>query len=124
MRPRKPNGGLWRGLSGAREPFPYIRLPETTISGPPHQSGCSGKYQDGWFFGHAAVEIRGTDISFRIEELKPPHGEGRVTKLQDWGMLGLNKIPLARARGSVRSAEKPRAQRAAGGSWSVAMPAR
>jgi 3',5'-cyclic-AMP phosphodiesterase len=63
----------------------------------------SGEYADGWFFGHALVELRGTDVSFRIEELKPPYGRGRVTRLEEWGMAG---------------------QRAAGGSASAGMPAR
>ncbi len=50
---------------------------------------ASGKYEDGWFFGHALVEVNGTKVDFKIEELKPPHGQGRVTNLADWGMLGL-----------------------------------
>ena len=50
---------------------------------------ASRKYQDGWFFGQALVEVHGTDINFQIEELKPPYGQGRVTKPSDWGMLGL-----------------------------------
>jgi predicted phosphodiesterase len=49
----------------------------------------SRKYEDGWFFGHALVEVHGTDINFQIEELTPPHGQGRVTKPMDWGMHGL-----------------------------------
>src|SRR5262249_27896860 len=49
----------------------------------------SEEYQAGWFFGHALVEIRGTDIRFSIEESKPPHGKGRVTPVTDWGMLGM-----------------------------------
>jgi len=52
---------------------------------------ASGQYADGWFFGHALVQVRGTDVDFRIEELPPPHGEGRVTSVMDWGMLGLVK---------------------------------
>jgi Icc protein len=50
---------------------------------------ASRKYEDGWFFGHALVEVHGTDINFQIEELKAPHGQGRVTTPMDWGMLGL-----------------------------------
>ena len=46
-------------------------------------------YASGSFFGHALVTVRGTDIDFQIEELKPPYGQGRVTKPPDWGMLGL-----------------------------------
>ena len=50
---------------------------------------ASGEYEDGWFFGHALVEVNATKVDFKIEELKPPHGQGRVTRLSDWGMLGL-----------------------------------
>jgi Icc protein len=49
----------------------------------------SEKYAEGRFFGHALVAVRGTDIDFQIEELKPPHGHGQVTKPTDWDMLGL-----------------------------------
>ena len=49
----------------------------------------SGKYDDGWFFAHTLVEVRGVEAKFQIKELKPPHGQGRVTGLMDWGMLGL-----------------------------------
>lgn len=60
---------------------------------------ASEKYADGWFSGHALVEVRGTDIGFQIEELKPPYGQGRVTKLEDWGMVGLAD-PVKRAAAS------------------------
>ena len=49
----------------------------------------SGLYQDGWFFGHALVEVHGQSIDFQIREAGPPHGQGRMTKLSDWGMAGL-----------------------------------
>jgi Icc protein len=49
----------------------------------------SGKYEDGWFFGHALVEVQGTHIKFQIEELRPPHGQGRESTVDDWGMNGL-----------------------------------
>jgi 3',5'-cyclic AMP phosphodiesterase CpdA len=50
---------------------------------------ASGEYDDGWFFGHALVEVNAAKADFKIEELKPPRGQGRVTRLADWGMLGL-----------------------------------
>ena len=50
---------------------------------------ASGEYDDGWFFGYALVEVNGTKVDFKIEELKPPRGQGRVTRLAEWGMLGL-----------------------------------
>ena len=65
----------------------------------------SGQYEDGWFFGHTLVTVHGTDVSFQIEELKAPHGQGRASKPADWTLLGL-------------------AHRAAGGSRSAGIPAR
>ena len=59
---------------------------------------ASGEYEDGWFFGHALVEVSGAKVDFKIEELKPPHGQGRVTRLADWGMLGLAHRPAAQER--------------------------
>jgi len=61
----------------------------------------SEEYADGWFFGHALVAVHGTDIDFQIEELKPPTGQGRVTKPMDWGMLGLSESH-ARSRSTIR----------------------
>lgn len=49
----------------------------------------SEKYEDGWFFGHALVEVRGSDIKLTIEEAKAPHGRGRVTGAAQWGFNGL-----------------------------------
>ena len=60
---------------------------------------ASRKYEDGWFFGYTLVEVKGNNVRFLIKELKPPHGGGRVTRLEDWGVAGLvNKgkaAPLA-----------------------------
>ena len=49
----------------------------------------SKRYEDGWFFGYALVEVRGEEVDLRIKELKPPHGEARSTGLKDWGKVGL-----------------------------------
>jgi hypothetical protein len=48
-------------------------------------------YQDGWFFGHALAEVDRKNAVIRIVETGPPHGQGRITKLADWGMAGLLK---------------------------------
>jgi len=50
---------------------------------------ASQRYEDGWFFGHALVEVKGDNVDFRIRETGAPRGEGRVTELGDWGMTGL-----------------------------------
>jgi hypothetical protein len=44
----------------------------------------SGRYEDGWFFGHTLVEVNGRDVRFEIREI-----EGRITSLNDWGTVGL-----------------------------------
>jgi hypothetical protein len=46
----------------------------------------SGRYEDGWFFGHTLVEANGTEVRFHIEEIG-----GRTTTLRDWGTVGLVK---------------------------------
>jgi Icc protein len=45
-------------------------------------------YEDGWFFGYALVEVSGREVKVQIKEIKPPHGRGRVTRLDDWGAGG------------------------------------
>src|SRR6266849_6081346 len=50
---------------------------------------ASKQYEDGWFFGYALGEVSGIKAVFRIQELNAPHGEGRTTKLEDWGTDGL-----------------------------------
>jgi predicted phosphodiesterase len=62
----------------------YVSMPSSG-----GQLRLSGLYQDGWFFGHALVEVHAQGIDFQIEEAGPPHGQGRRTTLTDWGMAGL-----------------------------------
>lgn len=50
---------------------------------------ASGQYKDGWFFGYTLVQVKDGAAQFTVHELKAPHGEGRVTDLRAWGMLGL-----------------------------------
>ena len=74
----------------------HIDLDGVTYLSMPSSGGHlrnSKKYEDGWFFAETAVDVRGTDVSFRIQELKPPHGQGRVTTPKDWGKVGL--VPRA-----------------------------
>ncbi len=52
---------------------------------------ASGKYEDGWFFGYIVATVNGTDVQFSVHELGASHGEGRVTPLSDWGVVGLLK---------------------------------
>lgn len=51
----------------------------------------SGRYEDGWFFGHTVADVRDKDVRFEVREM-----EGRVTHLNDWGTVGLNSAPHTR----------------------------
>jgi Icc protein len=70
---------LHADLEGIR----YISMP----SAGGHLRG-NHQYEDGWFFGYALVEVSGRDVKVQIKELKPAHGRGRVTSLDDWGAGG------------------------------------
>lgn len=45
---------------------------------------ASGKYEDGWFFGYAAVDIRKNEPIWSIQSV-----DGRSTTLKEWGPAGL-----------------------------------
>lgn len=45
---------------------------------------ASGKYEEGWFFGYASVEVGSKGVEIRIREL-----DGRLSLLNDWGPTGL-----------------------------------
>ena len=81
-------GHLHQLLRFELEGVTYISLPSSG-----GHLRASGKYEDGWFFGHSLVEVNGAKAEFKVEELKPPLGQGRVTRLADWGMLGLASAP-------------------------------
>ena len=70
----------------------HLDLEGVTYIAMPSSGGhlrVSGEYGDGWFFGYALLAVRGTAVDFRIRELNSPHGQGRVTQVEDWGLLGL-----------------------------------
>lgn len=47
---------------------------------------ASEKYDDGWFFGYVAVEVKAGAANFRVRELA-----GRTTSLDAWGAAGLRE---------------------------------
>ncbi|MBV8553601.1 MAG: metallophosphoesterase [Acidobacteriaceae bacterium] len=49
----------------------------------------SKQYKDGWFFQHTLVTVHDQSVDFRIKELAPPFGQGRITRPADWGPSGL-----------------------------------
>jgi len=50
---------------------------------------ASKRYQDGWFFEHSLVKVKGNSVQFQIEELAAPFGQGHVTQPENWGPAGL-----------------------------------
>jgi hypothetical protein len=76
------------------EGIEYISMP----SAGGHLRPANAAYEDGWFFGHALATVRGTEVQFQFEELKPPLGHGRVSTPAEWGMFGLLQKPAAAAK--------------------------
>lgn len=56
---------------------------------------ASKQYEQGWFFQHTLVTVRGNAVNFAIKELGPPFGQARVSELSDWGPAGLGRTPGA-----------------------------
>ena len=58
---------------------------------------ASKRYEDGWFFAYTLVNVSGKGVDFQVHELNAPHGQGRVTAMEDWGVAGLvRKLSLGR----------------------------
>ena len=60
-----------------------------------HLQPREASYEGGWFFGHTLATVRGNQVELQFEELKPPHGQGRISTPDQWGMLGLVHKPAA-----------------------------
>ena len=70
----------------------HFELQGVTYLSMPSSGGhlrSSGAYADGWFFGYAVIAVNPNGVNFQIKEVGRPWGEQRVTKLADWGILGL-----------------------------------
>jgi Icc protein len=63
---------------------------------------ASRKYEDGWFFGYALVEVAGTQIRVQIKELTPPHGKGRISQLESWGAAAIRRHTAAGSQDANR----------------------
>jgi predicted MPP superfamily phosphohydrolase len=72
-------GHLHEMLHCKLEGIEYISLP----SSGGHLRGAK-KYEDGWFFGYAYVDIGKSAANFRIHQI-----HGHVTALNEWGPAGL-----------------------------------
>ena len=84
--------GVQYVIAGHVHQLLHLELDGVTYLSMPSSGGHlrgSEEYHDGWFFGHALVQVSAAKADFKIQELKPPHGQGRITQLTDWGMLGL-----------------------------------
>jgi 3',5'-cyclic-AMP phosphodiesterase len=77
----------------------HFQLEGVTYLSMPSAGGhlrASGRYEDGWFFGHTLVEDENGKLKFQIEEARAPIGAGRVTTEADWGAAGLVNRPYGR----------------------------
>jgi len=81
-------GHIHEMLHVTLEGVEYISMPSSG-----GQLRLSKKYEDGWFYGYAVVAVSGKAVHIQIKELKPPHGQGRVTAPEDWGAAGLVRVP-------------------------------
>jgi Icc protein len=82
-------------LAGHVHQMLHADLDGVTYISAPSSGGrlrLSGKYEDGWFFGRILAEVRGTAVSFQIQEAAAPHGQNRRTHLDDWGITGLKGV--------------------------------
>ena len=86
-------------IAGHLHEMLHVDLDGVTYVSVPSAGGhlrASRKYDDGWFFGHVMVTIRGSSADFLIKETGPPFGQSRVTHLNDWGAAGLRQSKDAR----------------------------
>lgn len=92
--------GVQYVIAGHIHQILHLELEGVTYVSMPSAGGhlrLSGKYEDGWFFGHARLDVTGAAVDFQIREAAEPNGQARITKLKDWGMAGLVNKP-ARAK--------------------------
>ena len=88
--------GVQYVIAGHVHQMVHVDIEGVTYLSMPSAGGhlrASGKYEDGWFFAHTLVEAHGNQLDFKIEELKAPYGQGRVSRPKDWGRAGLTKYP-------------------------------
>jgi predicted phosphodiesterase len=79
-------------IAGHLHQIVHVELDGVTYLSMPSSGGHlrgSEKYEDGWFFGYALVEVNGQKVQFQIKELG-----GRVTSLANWGRAGLGRSIL------------------------------
>ena len=93
--------GVQYVIAGHLHQMLHLGLDGVTYISTPSSGGhlrSSGAYEDGWFFGHALVEVDGKTLQFQFKEVGAPLGKGRITKLADWGVAGLIERHQSRAR--------------------------
>jgi predicted phosphodiesterase len=86
--------GVQYVIAGHVHQLLHLELDGVTYLSLPSAAGhlrLSGAYQDGWFFGYILVAMQGKNTDFQIKEVTSPRGQGRISKVADWGMTGLVK---------------------------------
>jgi predicted phosphodiesterase len=92
--------GVQYVIAGHVHQMLHLELDGVTYLSLPSAGGhlrLSGAYDDGWFFGYTLVTVRGNQVEMQVKEAAAPHGEGRVSKISDWGMNGLMNKPAGAA---------------------------
>jgi Calcineurin-like phosphoesterase len=95
-------------LAGHVHQMLHTDLEGVTYISAPSSGGhlrLSARYEDGWFFGHMLADVRGATVSLHIEEARPPHGQGRITRLEDWGITGLRAAAASPPRAALRKSD-------------------
>ncbi len=70
------------------------------------------------------MEVNGTDLSFQVKELKPPHGQGRVTKPEDGREQDWSTGASRRWRSNLSDAQNGLAESHDAGRSNVGSPAK
>ena len=67
-------------VSGHIHRYLYERLDGVTYLSAPSSGGkLKGQgFDQGWFFGHVAVTVKGSHVEMLVKEIGPPWGQGRV----------------------------------------------
>jgi Icc protein len=79
--------GVQYVIAGHVHEMLHYKLEDTDYVSMPSAGGhlrASAKYEDGWFFGYAVVDVRDSTTTFEIHQL-----HGRNSLLNQWGAAGL-----------------------------------
>lgn len=72
--------GVYFVVSGHGHQYVHERLDGVTYFEAPSSGGkLKGQgFDEGWFYGHIAVLVKGSHVEITVKEIRPPLGQGRV----------------------------------------------